>query len=59
MLLITESDGALAQGSMINFRIVEERVRFEVATDPVERAGLKLNTRMLSVALNIVKGTPP
>lgn len=58
VLLVTETDGALAQGSMINFRLAEERVRFEVSLGPVEKAGLKLNSRLLSVALSVIKGTP-
>ena len=58
VLLVTETDGALNQGSMINFRFVDDRVRFEVAVDPVEKSGLKLNTRLLSVAIAVVKGVP-
>lgn len=58
VLLVTETEGALNQGSMINFRIVDERVRFEVAVDPVEKAGLKLNTRLLSVAITVLKRSP-
>jgi hypothetical protein len=58
ILVVTETDGALAQGSMINFRVVDDRVRFEVALDAVEKSGLKLNSRMLAVALSVNKGTP-
>jgi hypothetical protein len=59
VLLVTDTDGALDQGSMINFRMVEDRVRFEVALEPVRRANLELNTRLLSVAIAVNKGTPP
>jgi hypothetical protein len=59
VLLVTDFDGALDQGSMINFRLVDDRVRFEVALDPVRRAGLELNTRLLSVAIAVNKGTQP
>ena len=55
-LLITEVDSALPRGSMINFRLVEDRVRFEVALEPVDRAGLKLNSRLLTVAMTVTKG---
>lgn len=58
ILLVTETEGALMQGSMINFRVVDDRVRFEVALGPVEHAGLTLNSRILSVALQVLKGTP-
>jgi hypothetical protein len=42
---------------MINFRLVDDRVRFEVALDPVRRANLQLNSRLLSVAIAVNKGT--
>lgn len=56
VLSVTETEGSLAQGSMVNFRIVEDRVRFEVALAPVEKAGLKINSRMLGVAISVTKG---
>jgi hypothetical protein len=48
--VITESDDGLDQGSVINLVVVDGRVRFEVALDAAERAGLKLSSRMLAVA---------
>ena len=48
--------GALNQGSMINFVIVDRRVRFEVALDSVERSGLKLSSRLLAVAQQVRTG---
>jgi hypothetical protein len=59
VLAVTEADGALEQGSMINFRLIDERLRFEVALDPVKRSGLELNTRLLSVASAVIKGAQP
>ncbi|QAU34518.1 YfiR family protein [Janthinobacterium sp. 17J80-10] len=56
VLLVSDADDALAQGSMINFRIVDERVRFEVALTPAEQSGLKLSSRMLGVAHSVIKG---
>lgn len=56
ILVVSDADDALAKGSMINFRLVDERVRFEVALDPVEKSGLKLNSRILTVALSVIKG---
>jgi hypothetical protein len=56
MLVVTEADGALYQGSMINFVIVDRRVRFEVALDSVERSGLKLSSRLLAVAQQVRTG---
>nr|WP_314628465.1 YfiR family protein [uncultured Noviherbaspirillum sp.] len=53
VLVVTEAEGALDQGSMINFRVVDGRVRFEVALDTLEEAGLKVSSRMLGVALHV------
>jgi hypothetical protein len=56
-LTVTETEGALAQGSMINFRLVDERVRFEVSLEAVEKSEVRVSARMLSVALSVLKGT--
>ena len=50
LMVISEHDGALDQGSVINFLIVGGRVRFEVGLDNAERRGLKLSSRLLTVA---------
>lgn len=57
MLVVTECDDGLQQGSAINFRIVDERVRFDVALDAAERNGIKLSSRLLTVANRVQKGT--
>lgn len=56
ILTVTESDGALAQGSVINFIMVARRVRFEVALDTAEKNGLKLSSRLLAVAHDVRVG---
>jgi hypothetical protein len=56
MLTVTAVDGGLEQGSIINFRTVDERVRFEVSADAAEQSGIRLNSRLFSVAMNVVKG---
>jgi hypothetical protein len=58
VLAVTSADGALEQGSIINFRTVDDRVRFEVSADTAEQSGLRLNSRLFSVATNVVKGRP-
>lgn len=58
VLIVTDADGALDQGSMINFRLVDGRVRFEVALDTLEEAGLKVSSRMLGVAMQVRKTAP-
>ena len=58
VLTVTESDGALAQGSVINFVMADRRVRFEVALDSAEKSKLKLSSRLLAVAQQVHTGTP-
>lgn len=50
MLVVAEHENALDQGAMIAFRLVDGRVRFDVALGPVERAGLRISSRLLTVA---------
>lgn len=58
VLVVTDAEGALTRGSMINFVLVERRLRFEVALDNVEKSGLKLSSRLLAVAQHVHRGTP-
>jgi hypothetical protein len=57
-LVVTESEGALAQGSVINFVVVENRVRFEIALDAAEKRALRLSSRLLAVAQAVRSVTP-
>ncbi|ALK97200.1 hypothetical protein AB595_11185 [Massilia sp. WF1] len=56
ILTVSAFDGALEQGSILNFRVVDDRVRFEVSIDAAEQSGIHLNSRLFSVATNVVKG---
>ena len=51
VLLVTDYEGALDDGSAINLLVIDHRVRFEVSLDATEQAALKLSSRMLAVAL--------
>lgn len=53
MLVVTESESALSKGSVINFIVVDGRVRFEISTAGAEQRGLKLSSRLLAVAYNL------
>jgi hypothetical protein len=55
VLSVTETDSGLQLGSVINFRMVEERVRFEVSLPAAERSNVKLSSRLLSVAYHVQK----
>jgi hypothetical protein len=56
LLTITESEDAHALGSMINFVVSDDRLRFEVALVPAGVAGLKISARMLTAAYKVRPG---
>lgn len=58
VLAVTEWDGALDQGSMINFVLVDRRVRFQVGLDAAEKGGLKVSSRLLAVAEQVRREEP-
>ncbi|MEN3277808.1 MAG: hypothetical protein V7631_3598 [Massilia sp.] len=57
LLPVTECELGLQYGSVINFRIIEERVRFDVSLDSAEKNNVRLSSRLLTVANRVVKGT--
>lgn len=56
VLTVTDDENGLQQGAIINFRLIEERIRFEVSLPAAERSNLKLSSRLLSVAYHVQKG---
>jgi hypothetical protein len=53
-LVVTESSDWLAAGSMINFVIVDDKVRFDVAPPSAEQGALHISARLLTVARKVV-----
>lgn len=58
MLVVSEAEDGLEQGSVINFRVVDERVRFDVSLEAAEKNSVKLSSRLLTVANHVQKGAP-
>jgi hypothetical protein len=56
LLAVTDSDGALELGSTINFVTAEERVRFDISLRSAESLDLRLSSRLLAVARNVIPG---
>ena len=54
LLTVTESDEALELGSMINFVVVDDKVRFDVALPPADSGNLRISSRLLAVARKVV-----
>jgi len=50
VLTVGETEGFAALGGVINFTMEESRVRFEINVDAAERAGLKISSKLLSLA---------
>ena len=59
ILTVTESEGALSDGSIINFTLDQERVRFEVSLYAAEESQLRLNARLLAVAEQVYRDPEP
>jgi hypothetical protein len=54
VLTVTDSPEAFAHGSMINFVVTDERLRFDVALPAVSASRLRISARMLSVANRVL-----
>jgi hypothetical protein len=57
-LVITAAPRTFPAGSTINFVVVAEHMRFAASVDDAERRGLKLSSRLLAVAQDVINGTP-
>ena len=53
ILVVTDSQDGLPDGAMINFQLVDQRVRFEIALSAAQRVGLSLSSRLLSAAMRV------
>jgi hypothetical protein len=53
ILVVTEQDGALQAGSIINFAVSNGRVRFSVSLASAEARAIRLSSRLLAVAQDI------
>jgi hypothetical protein len=54
VLVVTDADDGLERGAMVNFRLVDSRVRFEISVPRADEAGLMLSARLLSAALRVI-----
>lgn len=58
VLIVTEDQGAPAALGAINFVLVDDRVRFDVALPAAERRGIRISSRLLAVARRVVGRHP-
>jgi hypothetical protein len=57
-LIVTEWPGALLDGAVINFVIVNDQVRFDISTEAARQRNLRLSSRLLSVANDVRTAAP-
>ncbi|HEY9105194.1 MAG TPA: YfiR family protein [Roseateles sp.] len=55
-LTVSDLPGAIEAGCVINFVLVDKRLRFEVSRVNAERHGLKVSSRLLAVAQRVDSG---
>lgn len=53
-LVVTDNERGLDQGAAVNFVPVDDRIGFEVSLEGAERSGLRISSRMLTVARRVV-----
>jgi hypothetical protein len=52
-LVVTDARDGLERGAVVNFLLVDSRVRFEISLPRAEQAGLALSSRLLSAAMRV------
>ena len=50
ILTVADTRGSAQQGSIVDFILQDNKVRFEFNTDAAERAQLKISSKLLSLA---------
>jgi hypothetical protein len=53
ILVVTDATDGLDHGAIVNFQIINERVRFEISVPAAQNAGLRLSSRLLSAAIRV------
>jgi hypothetical protein len=53
VLVVADAPDGLQRGAMVNFQLVDQRVRFEISLRNARAAGLMLSSRLLSAAIRV------
>jgi len=54
VLFVTDEEGGLNVGSVVNFLMIDRRVRFEVSMAAATLAGLRVSSELLGVAVRVI-----
>ncbi|HVL74808.1 MAG TPA: YfiR family protein, partial [Noviherbaspirillum sp.] len=58
VLTVTENEQAFAHGSVINFKLLDGRVRFDISLPAAQRHNLRLSSRLIAVAHEVHRREP-
>jgi hypothetical protein len=58
ILTVSDADSAVERGAVIGLKMEERRVRFEINMIAARRAGLKLSSQLLKVAIRLIGQLP-
>lgn len=53
VLIVTDEDHGLEEGSTVNFMLIDHKLRFEISLTAAARSGLKISSELLSVAARV------
>lgn len=53
VLIVTDESEGLAEGSTVNFMLVDHKLRFEISLTAAARSGLRISSELLSVAARV------
>ncbi len=53
VLVVADAPDGLRRGAMVNFQLVDQRVRFEISLRNAKAVGLALSSRLLSAAMRV------
>lgn len=53
ILTVSETDDFIAAGGMINMRIVDDKMRFDINNSVAKSAGLTISSKLLSLAVSV------
>ena len=57
VLTVGETDDFAKKGGIVNFKIVERKIRFEINPDAAKQAGLRISARLLKLATVVATST--
>jgi hypothetical protein len=58
ILTVSDIPGFCQGGGMIDFELLDQKIRFEINPEAAERAGLKVSSKLLNVAKIVREGRP-